>query len=90
MTAYNNFLHGAMPIYILSFLIIALSVVSALIADRVYKKYVTFTLSEAAQIHNPLIFSNYFLRCSGCNMLAAFTSLAAALVIPNIVSLFIQ
>ena len=63
---------------------------SALIADRIYKKYVTFTLSEAAQIHNPLIFSHYFLRGSGCNMLAALTSVAAAYAIPNIVALFIQ
>lgn len=88
--AYNNVLHAATPIYILSFLFIVLSVVSALIADRIYKKYVTFTLSEAAQIHNPLIFSHYFLRGSGCNMLAALTSVAAAYAIPNIVALFIQ
>lgn len=88
--AYNNFLQASFPVYVLCILTVALSVVSALIADRLYKKYVTRVLNEAAQISDPLIFSHFFLRNSAVNPHAAFFALAAVYIIPNIVMFFIQ
>lgn len=90
MSAYNGFFNAAIPIYIIAFLIVALSVVSALIADRVYKKFVTQKLDDLAQVKNPLIFSHYFIQNSGCNALAAVFALAVATVVPNIVTFFIN
>ena len=87
---YDSFLKASVPVYILSFLVLALSVVSALVADRLYKKYVTRKLTEAEQLSDPLIFSHFFLKNSAVNTLAALLSLTAVYLVPNIVMFFIQ
>lgn len=87
---YDCFLKASVPVYILSFLVLALSVVSALVADRLYKKYVTRKLTEAEQLSDPLIFSHFFLKNSAVNTLAALLSLTAVYLVPNIVMFFIQ
>lgn len=88
VAAYNALSQAAIPIYIISGITILLAVVSALIADRVYKKYVTKSLTEAAQYHDPLEFSQFFLNRCGVNALVAFISFAFGYVIPNLIAAF--
>lgn len=89
IAAYDALLKAAIPIYIISGIMILLAVVSALIADGVYKKYVTKKLTEAEQYSDPLDFSQFFLKSSGVNVLAALFSFAVGYLIPNLIAMLI-
>lgn len=86
--AYSELLQTAVPIYIIAGLTILLSIVSGAIGDRLYKKYVTQKLNESNQIGDPLVFSHFFLKTSGVNVLAALVSFTVAYLVPNLLAQF--
>lgn len=86
--AYEGLLKAAVPVYIISALVILLAVISGAIADRAYKKYVTQKLGEAEHFGDPLVFSNFFLKTSGINVLAALGSFAVSYLVPNLLAQF--
>ncbi len=88
IAAYDGLLKAAIPIYIISGITILLAVISALIADRVYKKYVTRKLTEVEQYSDPLDFSQFFLKNCGVNVFAALISFAVGYLIPNLIAQF--
>lgn len=88
LAAYETFLKASVPAYIISGLTILLSVISAIIADRLYKKYVTQRLTRSNLYSDPLEFSQFFLKSSGVNILAALISLTVAYLVPNLLAQF--
>ena len=88
MSAYDAFFKAAIPIYIISALTVLLAVISGAIGDRVYKKYVTEKLNESSQYSDPLVFSQFFLRNSGVNVLATLISFTVAYLVPNLLMQF--
>lgn len=87
-TVFYDLIEAAIPLYVICGLTILLSIVSGAIGDRIYKKYVTQKLNESNQISDPLVFSHFFLKNSGVNVLAALVSFTVAYLVPNLLAQF--
>ena len=77
-----------LPVYIGLGVMLVLAIVSALIGDRLYKKYVRSSIDEAKAEGNRDRFLLKFLKRSSVSPLAAALSYTAASIIPGIVMSF--
>lgn len=88
--AMQGILSSVVPIYLLLAAMLLLSVISALIADKLYKKYVAEKLSFAETITEPVAFSQYFLRFGAVNYFLTMIAAFVGYMLPNIIAQLLE
>lgn len=81
----QSFLASVAPVYLHLGAMFLISVVSALIADKLYKKYVTEKLGFAERITEPISFSQYFLKFSSVNVFLTGLAIFLGNMLPGII-----
>lgn len=84
--AMHGILNSVIPLYLFMGAMLLLSVISALVADKLYKKYVTEKLGFAETVTEPIMFSQYFLKFSSVNYFITALAIFVGNLLPNMIA----
>ena len=84
-SAMQGMLGNIVPIYLFLGAMLLLSIVSAVIGDKLYKNYVTEKLNFAQTITEPIMFSQYFLRFSSVNVFITALAIFVGSMLPGMI-----
>lgn len=88
LDAANALFAAEIPVLIIGLLALLLSVVSGLIADRLYKNHITTNLDKVQKLDDPFQVTQLLASTSGVNIIAACCVATLLYLLPNIVSQF--
>lgn len=85
-SAMQSLVKSELPMYVFMGILLLISVVSALIGDKLYKKYVTEKLDYAETITEPIMFSQYFLKFGSVNVFITSLAIFIGYMLPTMIA----